>query len=93
MFGNCYLPEGYESDGVSAPGWAALTITRFGKGLPAALVHDSRYNPPVGYESTMSRKEADAELYRNVQKLGFNKINAWKIWLAVRVGGRGHWDD
>lgn len=91
LFGECFLPAGYESDGVSAPNWAALTITRFGKGLPAALVHDSRYDPPIGQGRTMTRREADAELYRNVRKLGFNIFNAWKIWAAVRIGGAIPW--
>jgi len=92
LFGECQLPAGYESDGVSAPPWAALTVTRFGTGLPAALVHDARYDPPEGEPRLMTRKQADDELYRNVRKLGFNLFNAWKIWTAVRVGGGFAWN-
>lgn len=93
LFGYCRLPAGYESDGVSAPNWAALTVTRFGKALPAALVHDSRYDPPLGVDRSLTRREADDELYRNVRKLGFNLFNAWKIWTAVRVGGAKPWNE
>ena len=91
LFGSVWLPAGYESDGVSAPNWAALTIQRFGKGLPAALVHDARYDPPMGQPRTMTRREADTELYRRLKPLGFGMIDRWKIWIAVRVGGGRPW--
>lgn len=90
LFGSITIPSGYASDGGSIPRFAALTATRFGKLLPAFLVHDARYDPPHD-KRVMTRKEADKELYENCRTCGAWWWNAQKIYWAVRAFGGAPW--
>ena len=90
------LPKGYETDGASAPRLFYNVIARFTDALPAALVHDARYDPPEGTDGfkrrTLTRAEADREFYRNLRASGLSRRRAWAAYLAVRAGGARAWN-
>lgn len=54
-----------------------------GYGNCAATVHDRLYA-----EGEVSRKEADAVLYRALRAEGVARWRAWLFWVGVRLGGR-----
>ncbi|MCK8685375.1 DUF1353 domain-containing protein [Pseudomonas umsongensis] len=53
-----------------------------GYGNYAATVHDFLYS-----EGQVSRKEADAVLYRALRAEGVARWRAWLFWAGVRIGG------
>ena len=53
-----------------------------GYGNYAATVHDFLYS-----EGQVSRKEADAVLYRALRAEGVARWRAWLMWAGVRIGG------
>ncbi|MGO3031240.1 DUF1353 domain-containing protein [Pseudomonas helleri] len=53
-----------------------------GYGNYAATVHDFLYS-----EGQVSRKEADAVLYRALRAEGVARWRAYLFWLGVRIGG------
>jgi len=79
------VPKGFISDGNSAPWWARIVFPRYGKDLPACIVHDWCYG------GELSRKRSDQLLRKNMRRLGINPVKAWVMYLALRVGGRGHY--
>ena len=56
-----------------------------GYGNYAATVHDFLYS-----EGQVSRKEADAVLYRALRAEGVARWRAYLFWLGVRIGGVKH---
>lgn len=56
-----------------------------GYGNYAATVHDFLYS-----EGQVSRKEADAVLYRALRAEGVARWRAYLFWLGVRIGGAKH---
>jgi hypothetical protein len=56
-----------------------------GYGNYAATVHDWLY---LGGQ--VSRKEADAVLYRALRAEGVARWRAWLFWAGVRIGGAKH---
>lgn len=79
------VPKGFISDGNSAPWWARIVFPRYGADFPACIVHDWCYG------GEMSRKRADQLLRKNMLRLGINPIRTWIMYLALRVGGHGHY--
>ena len=57
-----------------------------GYGNYAATVHDFLYS-----EGQVSRKEADAILYRALRAEGVARWRAWLFWAGVRIGGAKHY--
>ena len=57
-----------------------------GYGNYAATVHDWLYA-----DGQLSRKEADAVLYRALRAEGVARWRAWLFWAGVRLGGGGHY--
>lgn len=57
-----------------------------GYGNYAATVHDWLYTT-----GQISRKEADAVLYRALRAEGVARWRAWIFWIGVRVGGSTHY--
>ena len=57
-----------------------------GYGNYAATVHDFLYS-----EGQVSRKEADAVLYRALRAEGVARWRAWLFWAGVRIGGAKHY--
>jgi len=57
-----------------------------GYGNYAATVHDWLY-----FGGQVSRKEADAVLYRALRAEGVARWRAWLFWAGVRLGGAKHY--
>ena len=57
-----------------------------GYGNYAATVHDFLYSG-----GQVSRKEADAVLYRALRAEGVARWRAYLFWLGVRIGGAKHY--
>ena len=53
-----------------------------GYGNYAATVHDWLY-----FSGQVSRKDADAVLYRALRAEGIARCRAWLFWAGVRIGG------
>ena len=90
------IPEGYTTDGASVPRAVYNIIARFTDALPAALVHDIRYDPPENVYGlkvrALRRSEADSEFYRNLRSSGVSRRRAWLAYSAVRAGGWVPWN-
>ena len=57
-----------------------------GYGNYAATVHDFLY-----FGGQVSRKDADAILYRALRAEGVARWRAWLFWAGVRIGGAKHY--
>ena len=90
------IPEGYTTDGASVPRAFYNVIARFTDALPAALVHDLRYDPPVnefGFKvRALTRKQADKEFYRNLRASGVSIARSQAAYRAVRAFGWVPWN-
>lgn len=90
------IPRGYNTDGASAPRLAFWVIAPFTLALLAALVHDLRYDPPVGADGVkrrvMTRKEADREFLENLKASGMNLMRRQAAYRAVRLAGWKPWN-
>ena len=88
------IPAGYCTDGASAPRLFYNIIARFTDALPAALVHDARYDPPADRDGSkqrwLTRAQADREFYDNLRASGVSRRRAWAAYLAVRTAGGWH---
>ena len=79
------VPADFESDGNSAPWFARVVFPRFGRDLPACIVHDYCYG------GAMSRKQADKLLKKNMKRLGFKWWKYQVMYWSVRIGGHSHY--
>ncbi len=90
------IPEGYNTDGASAPRLAFWVIAPFTIALLAALVHDLRYDPVPDFDGVkrraMTRKEADREFLENLKATGMNWARRQAAYRAVRLGGWKPWN-
>lgn len=90
------IPAGYQTDGASVPRAFYNIIARFTDALPAALVHDIRYDPwpdPDGKKRrTMTRKQADREFLDNLKACGVNLARRQAAYRAVRLFGSRPWN-
>lgn len=57
-----------------------------GYGNYAATVHDWLYE-----HGSLTRKQADAVLYRALRAEGVARWRAWLFWAGVRIGGAKHY--
>jgi hypothetical protein len=57
--GSIYLPEDFDSDGLSTPKFTWPWIAPFSQGFPAALVHDYLYTREGSTRYKTTRKQAD----------------------------------
>ena len=85
------VPAGFETDYASIRVLHNIFLfTLFalvaGYGNYAATVHDFLYS-----EGQLSRKEADAVLYRALRAEGVARWRAWLFWAGVRIGGAKHY--
>jgi|14BtaG_2_1085337.scaffolds.fasta_scaffold01724_6 hypothetical protein len=89
------IPKGYQTDGASVPRAFYNIIARFTLALPAALVHDLRYDPIPDHDGikrrSMTRREADREFYDNLIGIGMSRRRAWAAWSGVRLAGGIPW--
>lgn len=89
------VPAGYKTDGASVPRAFYNIIARFTDALPAALVHDLRYDPMEVdgvKQRVLTRKEADREFYENLRASGVNVARAQAAYRAVRLFGWKPWN-
>ncbi|MGB0768493.1 MAG: DUF1353 domain-containing protein [Phycisphaeraceae bacterium] len=90
------IPAGYRTDGASVPRAFYNIIARFTDALPAALVHDLRYDPEPDEHGvkrrTMTRKQADREFYKNLKVCGVNYARRQAAYRAVRAFGWRPWN-
>jgi hypothetical protein len=91
VVGQLAVPSGFSTDFASIK--ALHNVVLFvlfalvaGYGNYAATVHDWLYTT-----AQVSRKEADAVLYRALRAEGVAKWRAWLFWAGVRVGGAGQY--
>lgn len=95
LFG-VFVPVGYDTDGASVPRAFYNIIARFTDALPAALVHDVRYDPPPDRNGVKrrwtTRKQADREFRDNLKKCGVNFARRWAAYSAVRAAGWRPWN-
>ena len=85
------VPAGYTTDFASIEVLHnALLFVLFalvsGYGNYAATVHDWLYE-----HGSLTRKEADAVLYRALRAEGVARWRAWLMWAGVRIGGAKHY--
>lgn len=57
-----------------------------GYGNYSATIHDKLYTT-----GQVTRKQADAVLYRALRAEGVAKWRAWMFWVGVRIGGAKHY--
>lgn len=86
------IPAGYVTDGASVPFGRA----RYTDLLPAAIVHDFRYDPVPDdrgiKQRTMTRKEADMEFLHNLKACGISWTRRRAAYRAVRLFGWRPWN-
>lgn len=83
------IKRGFVFDLMSIPIWAiSLVMIRKTdrRAWPAALEHDYRYHFAIG-----PRQKADRALRQGLRAAGFNALQCWAVYLAVRVAGRRYW--
>jgi len=86
-FDGITIPEGFVTDGASAPNVAASIAPPMGfAGAAAAVLHDWFYSLDSG-KSNISRKEADKIFYETMRSCGVGYFRAKAIYWAVRAGG------
>lgn len=84
------IPAGYETDGGSIPRFAWTIDSPFTDGMLAYLVHDYRYTNID--DKTFTRRQADWELYCNLEKCGLNWVRRTLIYFAVSSFGWKFWN-
>lgn len=90
-----FFPKGYKTDGGSIPAKLCGFMRRFGKGLPAFLIHDKDYNPPIvdgEKRRAKTRLQADRDLYLNLRRCGVGPARARIAYRAVRLRGGAFWN-
>lgn len=78
------LPAGMKSDGFSSPWYLRWYVNRVEQGWVAAWVHDHCYQ-----EAINSKAWADKLFYKNLRRCNVPKARAKKMYLAVRLFGKG----
>lgn len=90
------FPCGYQTDGGSIPAKLCGFMRRFGKGLPAFLVHDKDFDPPADENGVKRRvvtfEEANRRMYLNLLRCGVGPIRARIAYRSVATAGRIVWN-
>ena len=82
------VPDGFVTDFESCPRVPGLFLAFGELAHAAAVVHDFLYTAPA----TVSRAVADAVLREACILSGVPAWRAWGVWIGVRVGGAGRYD-
>lgn len=85
------VPAGYQTDFASIrtlhnAAFFILFALVAGYGNYAATLHDHLYE-----HGSLTRKQADAVLYRALRAEGVARWRAWLFWAGVRIGGAKHY--
>jgi hypothetical protein len=89
-----YVPQGFHSDGLSAPRatWTIIGMPPDGLYRAAACIHDFLYATGGG-EQNFTRKQSDDILLEIMTRLGISYFQRKSAYLAVRLFGGSHWKD
>jgi hypothetical protein len=79
-------PAGMLTDFASVPRAFAWLIPRYGKYLPAAVIHDHLYRNEVK-AGNITYRDADGVLRQAMRLLGVPFATRWVMWTAVRWAG------
>ena len=85
------VPKGLETDLASVPKLARGLVSKVGRHLEAAIIHDwlYGYHPFEGLSPGMwTRELADAVFLAGMKASNVSKIKMFLIYRAVRLGGR-----
>jgi hypothetical protein len=80
------IPTGFDTDFASVPRSFWNILPPIGKHNRAALLHDYMYVNNIG-----TRKFADNVFFNVMIQDGVNIIQAYVMYLGVRIGGRKWW--
>lgn len=92
--GDLLIPEGFVTDFASVPRWLWSIIPPYGIAANASVLHDYRYIfCELGQElgSHHARIRADKLFLGDLLQDGIPKWQAWAMYRAVRLFGKGHW--
>lgn len=82
--------QGFVTDLSSIPRWARSIIPQIGLQDGPSVIHDAMY---VRREPGWTRKEVDQFFLEAMKSVGVKWIRRRAMYLAVRIGGQGAWDD
>lgn len=87
------VPAGYVTDGYSVPRVFRRIMSRTGRSMVPAILHDALYTDDAEGGAHFTQSDADRLLLVAMRVAGY----AWPIrngaWLATRIGGRFMWRD
>lgn len=100
MYRGFLVPQGFLTDGASAPKWTLSVVgfQRDGIHRAAAMIHDWLYvNKGTvvranGSTFTYDRLYADKQFKGILKEAGVKNWQAWCAYYAVRLGGRLYWN-
>jgi len=78
------VPDGYVTDGTSAPLLVAWLVSPTGRAMPAAVLHDWLLDQLGAWDS---RAHADSAFRTAMLECGVSKWRSTMMWLAVRIYG------
>lgn len=82
------VPEGFETDYASVPRVPVVYLLFGGTAKRASVVHDWLYSI---HAVPITRREADAVLFRAMRASGKGWLHSACMWAGVRLGGTRHW--
>jgi len=81
------VPAGFQTDLASIPRGFRSIIPQIGKHLQPAIAHDFCY----AGNTNLTKEEADLLFLEGMKSTGVWWLRRRVMYLAVRVGGKGHW--
>lgn len=84
------VPKGLLTDLTSVPRYARWLVSKVGRHLEAAIIHDwlYGYHPEEGLAPGIwNRKLADAIFLAGMKAANVPRLRMWAIYRAVRLGG------
>lgn len=95
------VPAEFITDLASVPRWALVWWVAGGRGMRSSILHDFPYQfgyflDAAGARIVIERATVDAEFYASLladPMSGAGVVIAQMMYRAVRLGGRGHWDN
>ena len=81
------IPRGFTTDLASVPRIFQSIIPKLGHHIRPAIVHDYAYEGGTN----LTRKESDEMFLEGMKATKVSWLRRNAMWLAVRVGGKGHW--
>lgn len=81
------VPPGTPTDYASVPRPWRNIVPRWSRSARAAVLHDYLYSHGARLDPPVSRAEADDLFCEALRTSGVDRLSAWLMWAAVRVGG------